>query len=75
MSIIHDQHLNSEHERLLRVGEAAVRLQVAAQTIARWADAGKLPCGRTAGGHRRFREDDVEALRQRLRVSRSGEAL
>jgi excisionase family DNA binding protein len=60
----------SEHERLLKVGEAAALLQVTSQTVIRWADAGALPCGRTPGGHRRFREDDVEALRQRLSVPR-----
>lgn len=30
----------------------------------RWADAGVLPCVRTAGGHRRFRVEDIELFRR-----------
>lgn len=37
---------------------------VTAITIARWADAGHLPCIRTLGGHRRFRASDVRAVQQ-----------
>ncbi len=73
MTIIHGQCLNSEHQRLLKVGEAAARLQVVPQTVVRWANAGMLPCSRTLGGHRRFCEDDVAALRERLSVPQGGE--
>jgi len=41
---------------------AAHRLGVATHTIRRWSGSGILPCVRTAGGHRRFREEDVEEL-------------
>ena len=54
------------HQALLTSGEAAAVLQVVPQTIIRWANDGTLPCTRTAGGHRRFRESDVAALRVRL---------
>ncbi|HEY6098692.1 MAG TPA: helix-turn-helix domain-containing protein [Anaeromyxobacter sp.] len=40
-----------EFARLAGVGPSAVK---------RWSDAGALPCLRTAGGHRRFRREDVE---------------
>lgn len=39
---------------LLTSAEAAEYLGVGATAIKRWADAGTLPCVRTAGGHRRF---------------------
>jgi len=41
---------------------AAHRIGVAPHTIRRWSGSGILPCVRTAGGHRRFREEDVEEL-------------
>jgi excisionase family DNA binding protein len=71
MPIITDQTPGSEHStdasiRLIGVGEAAAILDVSPQTVARWADDGVLPCERTAGGHRRFREDVVLAERRRL---------
>lgn len=37
-------------------------LGVGSTTIKRWADEGVLPCYRTAGGHRRFRERAVRQL-------------
>jgi excisionase family DNA binding protein len=42
--------------RLLGVSEASVK---------RWADGGLLPAEKTAGGHRRFRPEDVAAFRRR----------
>ncbi|MBV9958343.1 MAG: helix-turn-helix domain-containing protein, partial [Acidobacteria bacterium] len=41
---------SSEAARLLGVSEASVK---------RWADSGLLPALKTAGGHRRFRPEDV----------------
>lgn len=41
---------------------AAEILGVDRDTVARWADAGKLHCWRTPTGYRRFRRADVEAL-------------
>jgi excisionase family DNA binding protein len=50
---------------LLTTQEAAELLGVGPTAIKRWADEGQLVCVRTAGGHRRFRAGDVEALRAR----------
>lgn len=66
MSIITDQDGRVPHQVLLTSGEAAAVLQVVPQTVIRWANDGTLECARTAGGHRRFREPDVRALRARL---------
>ncbi|TDN73844.1 MerR-like DNA binding protein [Pseudonocardia autotrophica] len=47
----------------LTTGDLARHFGVAPLTIARWADAGLIPCQRLpARGHRRFRPADVEAL-------------
>jgi len=45
--------------RLLGVSEASVK---------RWADGGLLPALKTAGGHRRFRAEDLAAFRQGART-------
>jgi len=52
-------------ETLLTTGQAAVRLRVVPQTIARWASEGRLRHTRTLGGakgpgHRRFRLADLD---------------
>lgn len=47
---------------LLTVSEAARLIYVSADTIRRYADAGKLAVKRTPANHRRFRRDDVLAL-------------
>lgn len=49
-------------DRLLIGGEVAALFAVDRRTVSRWADAGKLPCIRTLGGHRRYRESVVRAL-------------
>ena len=41
-------------------------LGVGSTTVKRWADEGALPSSRTVGGHRRFRENDVQRLLERL---------
>ncbi|MBA3806747.1 MAG: helix-turn-helix domain-containing protein, partial [Acidobacteria bacterium] len=46
---------SKEAARLLGVSEASVK---------RWADGGLLPTLKTAGGHRRFRPEDVAAFRR-----------
>ena len=46
---------SKEAARLLGVSEASVK---------RWADGGLLPALKTAGGHRRFRPEDVAAFRR-----------
>lgn len=52
-------------ERLLTTREAADILGVGPTTVKRWSDEGKLPALKTAGGHRRYREVDVLAMRHR----------
>ena len=44
---------------LISSAAAAAALGVGVTAIKRWADAGALPCVRTAGGHRRFRRADL----------------
>src|SRR5450756_2327011 len=47
---------------LLRVEQAARRLGVSPVTIRRGTATGFLPCTRTAGGHRRIDEHDIDCL-------------
>lgn len=47
---------------LLTPGEVAVLFRVDSKTVSRWAKEGKIPCIRTLGGHRRFRQEDVDRL-------------
>jgi excisionase family DNA binding protein len=51
--------------------EAARVLGVSEASVKRWADSGLLPGEKTAGGHRRFRPEDIAAIR---RMSASEEA-
>jgi len=56
-------HLHREGgDELLRSHEVAVLFDVTDRTVINWAAAGKLPSIRTAGGHLRFRGEDVMAL-------------
>ena len=48
--------------RILKTQEVAELFHVTPATVIRWANEGLLPCTRTLGKHRRFREEDVEAL-------------
>jgi excisionase family DNA binding protein len=54
-------------EALLTPAEVAALFKVDPKTITRWAKAGKLSGIRTVGGHRRYRESEVEELLQRKR--------
>jgi excisionase family DNA binding protein len=47
---------------VIRTGEAARRLGVDTHTVGRWANAGKVPAFRTAGGHWRFKEADIDRI-------------
>jgi excisionase family DNA binding protein len=58
-----------EPRKLLTPAEVAQLFRVDPKTVTRWAKAGKLASIRTLGGHRRYAEDEVEAL---IRESQSG---
>ena len=58
----------TESERYLRTAEAAKILRVSGKTVSRWAKDGKIPHVITLGGHRRFPENAVRALADRLKV-------
>ena len=47
---------------LMTPAEVATLFRVDPKTVTRWADAGKLTAIRTLGGHRRFRQDEVQNL-------------
>lgn len=53
--------------KLLSTTDAARLLNVGASSIKRWADENLLSCVRTAGGHRRFRREDLERFRHQGR--------
>ena len=50
---------------LMTPGEVAVILHVDANTLARWADLGKIQAVRTPGGHRRYVAAEVHELARR----------
>jgi excisionase family DNA binding protein len=51
-----------EPETLLTPAEVATIFRVDPKTVTRWANAGKLTAIRTLGGHRRYRQSEVQAL-------------
>jgi len=51
--------------RLLTPAEVAAMLRVDPKTVTRWAQQGKLRSIRTLGGHRRYREAEVQAFLHR----------
>lgn len=53
---------NSEPEVLLTPSEVASLFRVDPKTVTRWAKSGKLTAIRTLGGHRRYRQSEVQAL-------------
>lgn len=59
-------------DRLLTPGEVAVLFRVDPKTVTRWAEAGRLPCLKTPGGHRRFRESHVRELLARSQGHQPG---
>jgi len=52
--------------KILRRGEAAKRLGVHPNTLAGWVTRGWLKGVEMPSGEMRFREDDVDALRERI---------
>jgi excisionase family DNA binding protein len=53
---------SSEPEVLLTPAEVAKLFRVDPKTVTRWAKAGKLTAIRTLGGHRRYRQSEVQSL-------------
>lgn len=51
-----------EAEVLLTPAEVASLFRVDPKTVTRWAKSGKLTAIRTLGGHRRYRQSEVQAL-------------
>jgi len=51
-------------ERWLSIEEASRMLGVGQAALRRWSDEGKVPVYRTPGGHRRYREADLQATLQ-----------
>ncbi len=61
------------HLQFLTPNEVADRLLVAPVTVRQWAKRGLLPSETTPGGHRRFRERDVnEFIERRRQIQDSG---
>jgi excisionase family DNA binding protein len=58
-----DEHDNDDE--WISLQDASALLGVAASTLRRWGDAGKLPMKRTLGGHRRFARGAVARLAER----------
>ena len=58
----------------LSLGEVAELLGVHPSTVRNWADQGHLPVYRTRGGHRRFKQQDVELWAQSQRAGGPDEA-
>jgi excisionase family DNA binding protein len=52
----------AEQEILLTPAEVAKLFRVDPKTVTRWAKAGKITAIRTLGGHRRYRQSEVQAL-------------
>jgi excisionase family DNA binding protein len=49
-------------DRLLTPAEVAALFRVDPKTVTRWAKTGRLWSTRTLGGHRRYRESEVQNL-------------
>ena len=54
--------------------EVAALFRVDPKTVTRWADAGKLTAVRTLGGHRRYRQDEVQNLLVASSLAAAGSA-
>ena len=52
----------------LRPGDVAKAFGVEVESVAEWSDRGWLPSRRTAGGHRRYRSEDVHGLLDRASI-------
>ncbi|MBA2755679.1 MAG: MerR family transcriptional regulator [Chloroflexia bacterium] len=64
-----------ESPKLLSIHLAATRLGVSDATLRSYADKGLVSVVRLPSGHRRFRVDDIERLRQSMGMDRPVEAV
>jgi excisionase family DNA binding protein len=55
-------NFSRDQEVLLTPAEVASLFRVDPKTVTRWAKAGKLTAVRTRGGHRRYRQSEVQSL-------------
>jgi excisionase family DNA binding protein len=55
-------NFSRDQEVLLTPAEVASLFRVDPKTVTRWAKAGKLTAVRTLGGHRRYRQSEVQSL-------------
>jgi len=55
-------NFDRQPEVLLTPAEVASLFRVDPKTVTRWAKAGKLTAIRTLGGHRRYRQSEVQGL-------------
>jgi excisionase family DNA binding protein len=62
----------AQDDSWLSLQEASELLGVAASTLRRWGDAGRVPMRRTLGGHRRFARDDIRRLAEGPQPARAG---
>lgn len=46
------------------IGQAAQKLGISVDTLRRWEREGKLTPERNAAGHRRYTDEDIDALRR-----------
>jgi excisionase family DNA binding protein len=53
-------NFSRDQEVLLTPAEVASLFRVDPKTVTRWAKAGKLTAVRTLGGHRRYRQSEVQ---------------
>lgn len=60
-----EKELATEPAKLLTIDQASERLGVSKQTLRNWERDGRITCTRTGGGHRRYREDNVNELRRK----------
>lgn len=61
-------------DQWLTSAEAARYLGVGATSVKRWADAGLLPCEKTAGSHRRFARSVLDQFRRAQGIASAGAA-
>lgn len=54
----------SRDDRLMTPKEVAATFRVDPKTVGRWATSGRIPAIRTIGGHHRFHESIVNALKR-----------